>query len=282
MARKRKRIKRKVRNFRRLFIAGAWCLLVLCVLFFVAKCALRNKIEGLRLEHQDDLRNRLEQVKLPQGTANEIIAYRGFTVCFNKELHIPNCTVYELTGTETNGTIDRVGNFEADSAVAGCARPWDYTLSGYERGHMVPVGDLKWDARAMMHSFKMTNVCPQRKSLNQGGWNRLEEKVREWARRDSALIVVTGPVVTNDMERMGKGRVAVPKHFFKVILAPFGKKMRAIGFIYPNGSAGKSLKHYAVSVDHVEHITGYDFFDALPNEIERDIESRHNLDQWLH
>ncbi len=281
MARRKKRKDAKTRYLKRLLIVGAWAALIVAILLAVVRWGVRSRWQGMRLEQAAQLRDSLEVVILPKGTVNEVIRYPGFTVYFNKKWHLANCAVYELTRSEAQGTLPRMGSFETDSAVAGCARPWDYTLSGYDRGHLVPAADMRWSARAMAASFKMTNVCPQAKSLNEGGWSRLEEKVREWAVRDSALIIVAGPVLSRGMATIGRMHVGVPKRYFKVILAPYASPVRAIGFLYPNAAASKSLKHYAVSVDEVERATGYDFYDALPSDIEREVERRANLAQWL-
>lgn len=224
----------------------------------------------------------LEYVSVPKGIDNEVVSYKGFTVYFNKHYHVPNCVVYELTASEARGHLDRSGEFNADHKVQGCPDWWEYKNSGYERGHMAPAGDMKWDNKAMEESFYMTNVCPQRKALNSGGWNDLEIKVREWAKRDKSLIVVTGPILTDDMETIGKRQIAVPKEFFKVLLAPNVSKPRAIAFIYPNKSANGPLSMYAVSVDKVEQLTGLDFFSALDDEVETRVEASENIARWLH
>lgn len=281
MARRKKRRDAKWRYARRLLLVGSWALLIVAILLAVLHWGVVGARRSLDLELGARLRDSLEVVKLPARTPNQVLRYDGFTVYFNKKWHVPNCAVYELTRHEAQGSLARTGSFVADSAVAGCARPWDYTLSGYERGHIVPAGDMRWSRRAMQASFVMTNVCPQAKALNQGGWSKLEDKVRSWAVRDSALIVVAGPVLTPGMATIGSRHVAVPKRFFKVVLAPYARPMRAIGFIYPNAKASGPLRRYAVSVDRVEQVTGYDFFTALPREVEREVESRLNLDQWL-
>ena len=208
------------------------------------------------------------------------ITYPGHTVWFSPEWHEPMCVVYELTRQHTRGPVERQGAFETDSAVAGCASPKDYTRSGYERGHMAPAADFKWSAKAMSATFKMTNVCPQTSLLNGGAWSRLEQKVREWAIRDSVLIVASGPIVGKRHRTVGKSQVAVPEAFFKVILAPCVPRPRAIAFIYPNGAATRSLSDYVVTVDSVEHATGLDFFSSLPDQVETAIESRSNLSHW--
>lgn len=282
---KRKKSKTKRRQaVRRRVAVALWCLAVAIAGYWLVEVAGAggNAHAKHRLDNARQLRDALEVVKMPDGVSNRRLAYHGFWVYFNAHHHIPNCTVYELTRHEVDGRLSRAGSFETDSTVEGCARPWDYTLSGYERGHMVPARDLLWSREALHHSFKMTNVCPQAKSLNEGGWAKLEEKVREWCRRDSALIVVTGPILSAHMKTIGKQHIAVPRHFFKIVLAPYGKVAKAIAFIYPNGACNRSLSHYAVSIDSIEKLTGMDFFDALPNELEHNLESNVNLDLWTH
>ncbi len=262
----------------RIAVTAAWCIMATALLALVVRYAVTGSIGRRNAAVAAAYRDNLERVAVP--APDERLEYCGFTVYFNRRWHLPWCVAYELTRSETNGGEQRYGSFETDSAVAGCARPWDYTGSGYQRGHMAPAADFKWSARAMRESFKMTNVCPQSGLLNSGGWSRLEEKVREWARRDSALIVATGPIVDKGHRCIGGG-VAVPRAFFKVVLAPHSTPMRAIGFIYPNAAAPGRLQRYAVSVDSVERATGLDFFGSLPPEVESEVESTCNLNPWL-
>ena len=132
----------------------------------------------------------------------------------------------------------------------------------------------------MRQSFLMTNVCPMHKALNEGGWAKLEEKVREWTVRDSALLVFTGPVINEGDTMLANGRVTVPNAYYKVIMAPCVRPTRAIAFIYPNGYSNGRLQQYAVSVDEVERRTGLDFFPTLPEEEQERLESKVSLDAW--
>ena len=62
----------------------------------------------------------LEKVIIPEGTSNEIVNYEGFTVYFNRDTHIPNCTVYELTIGEAQATGKRIDNFQQDTYRMWC------------------------------------------------------------------------------------------------------------------------------------------------------------------
>lgn len=223
----------------------------------------------------------LTAVVTSDGLDEVIINYTGMTVSFNPELHIPNWVSWELTAEEAAGTESRAEKFFADDRVEGSAKPSDYTRSGYDRGHMAPAGDMKWDSEAMAETFYMTNICPQAGVLNRGSWKKLEEKCRARAQRDSAIVIVCGPVLTDPVRQyIGQSRVAVPERFFKVVLSPYADPPRAIGFVMPNGAVPGGMQSCAVTVDEVERLTGHDFFSALPDRLENELESKTNFNQW--
>lgn len=212
---------------------------------------------------------------------SQTIDYSAFKLSFNHSLRIPNWVSWELTAAETYGNLPR-GKFQADPDVDDCPWPSDYTATGYDRGHMAPAADMKFDPQAMKECFYMTNICPQTHSLNGGTWKKLEEKCRLWARVDSSIIIVCGPVLTPrpDTYIGDDENIAVPASFFKVICAPYSNPPRAIGFIMPNGKVAGGLQAAAVSVDSVETLTGLDFFAAMPDSIENIIESECRFHYW--
>lgn len=223
----------------------------------------------------------LLSVRTNSRLSSQDVEYEGFNMSFNPAFHVPNWVAWELTAEETFGSAPRYNKFSADPSVEGSAEKWDYNYSGYDRGHMAPAGDMKWSADAMRQTFYMTNICPQAKSLNTGAWKRLEEKCRQWARADSAIIIICGPVLTDSIrEWIGDSRVAVPERFFKVILSPGTNPPRGIGFIMPNGSLPGGLQKAAMSIDDVEAVTGHDFFASLPDSIENEVESQNDFHYW--
>lgn len=133
----------------------------------------------------------------------------------------------------------------------------------------------------MEDCFVLANICPQDHALNAGAWKTLEEKERQWARRDSLIVIVAGPIYEkSDTQRIGEAGVRVPSAFFKVLLAPALDKPRAIGFVYPNMTAPGNMQNYSMTVDEVEQITGYDFFYNLPDDIENEVESKASFKEW--
>ena len=257
-----------------------WGLTAALVCFLLYRVIVNNNTPHL-VPMSEGARDSLMTVAVPRSMNDTLVRYDAFDVHFNSERGIANCALYELVNNELYGTAERGNEFTADPGVKGCPLPEDYAGSGFDRGHLVPAGDLKWNGTAMRQSFLMTNVGPMHKALNEGGWAKLEEKVREWTARDSALLVFTGPVVSDGDTTLASGRVKVPSAYYKVILAPCVRPMRVIAFIYPNGHSGGRLQQYAVSVDEVERRTGLDFFPTLPPEEQQRLESPVNLDAWV-
>lgn len=223
----------------------------------------------------------LELVKFNAEIPSQIKSYTGFILSFNNDNHTPNWVSWELLGEETQGDVPRAKKFWHDEEVEGCAWHADYKHSGYDRGHMSPAADNKWNKKAMTDCFVMTNMCPQDGSLNSGAWNTLEEKCRLWAKRDSALVITAGPIYElSDNLRIGETQVRVPSAFFKVIIAPYLSSPRGIAFIYPNMASPGNMQNYVTTIDEVENITGFDFFYNLPDDIETKIESASSFKEW--
>ena len=201
----------------------------------------------------------------------KILKRRTYTVSYNRELKVPNWVAWELNRERLVERESRTDKFlpDQDLPESEAVTTDDYKRSGWDRGHMCPAADNRWHWKAMQESFYMTNICPQHHNLNRGDWKELEDDCREW-------IFYKGKPRTIGREH----KVAVPDAFFKVILCADSRPPRAIGFIYKNTSGNHPLDHYVNSVDQVERITGIDFFPALPDEIERKVESGYNLKLW--
>ena len=181
---------------------------------------------------------------------------------------------WELTKEETRGDAERSLEFSPDPDIIGTkVVTYDYSHSGYDRGHMAPAGDMKWNKKAMEESFYMSNICPQDHNLNTKDWNNLEMKSREWARRYGKVYIVCGPIYNGKRnEYISEHRVKVPDAFFKVILINESNKQCAIGFLFENEAGERPLEEYIVSVDQIEKTTGMDFFSALPDDVENRLE----------
>lgn len=238
---------------------------------------------------------RMYEIPAPLKDRPEQILHRkGYTTSYNSETRNPNWVAWHLTKDHTYGSYQRSQEvFAEDEAVRSPrATDNDYYNSRYDRGHMCPAGDNKWDRQAMTESFLFTNVCPQNHGLNKYEWNDLEILCRDWAREYGAVDIVCGPLYSSAGERfrvgggsqieqktIGRNKVWVPNAFFKVVLCRQGRP-KAIGFVYRNEGVKQTQAEALRSVDEIEALTGIDFFPALDDAIENRIEAKASLVDW--
>ena len=212
----------------------------------------------------------------------QILRRTGYTTSYNKETRNPNWVAWHLTKSHTYGKNQRSDEvFSEDTEVSPRATDNDYYNSRYDRGHMCPAGDNKWDATAMTESFLFTNICPQNHALNKYEWNTLEILCRDWARKYGAIDIVCGPVYDGETptRTIGRSRVWVPDAFFKVVLCR-SDRPKAIAFLFRNDGKKVTLSSVVHTVDDIERLTGIDFFPALDDNTEDRIEAEANLREW--
>lgn len=224
------------------------------------------------------------------GVPSLMLQRIAYVTSYNKTTLCPNWVGWVLTAAHTDGTNERGGHKFLEDMDVPTPRATYADIRekecGYQRGHMCPAADNKWSYQAQKQAFLMTNICPQNGSLNQKDWKYLEEACRDWALRYGKVYIVAGPIFTSKrVMRVGEHRIAVPDAFFKVVLrvksnAKQGCSTQAIGFIYPNKGIHHDMSYYVRTVDEVEKATGLDFFSQLPDNIERQVESKSNLQNW--
>ena len=227
----------------------------------------------------------LKNIEIPTITeerSDRVIKHKGYTVSYNYDWKIPNWVAYELTDWEVEGEVPRYDKFKPDPMVPqyATATTEDYKYSGYDRGHMAPAADMKWDEQVMKESFYLSNICPQNPNLNGGVWKDLEEQVRDLATIKGKIFVVCGPIVNDASTTLGVNEVVVPQAFFKVLLQEENGVVHTIGFVYENISGRKPMSTYAMTVDEVEELTNIDFFPSLPDKIENTVENEVDFSKW--
>lgn len=227
----------------------------------------------------------LEQPARLKGVSERIVAHTGFRLSFNARTLCPNWVAWELTASEAQAEGKRYDRFEPDPALPYALQVVhaDYKGSGYDRGHMCPAADMKWEKRAQQECFYMSNICPQEPSLNSGAWKKLEEACRRWAKREGSVYIVTGPVFKprQHIETIGrKVKISVPHGFFRAVLSLRKGKEKAIAFYYENRAGKQAMAGRAMTIDALERMLGMDFFPRLEDALERKLESQMRFEHW--
>lgn len=216
---------------------------------------------------------------VPSG---DLVKHSYYALSYNEKCEQANWVYYELSDSMVlNGGEKRSNKFRIDKRiVSGSAKSSDYTKSGYDRGHLCPAADMGFNPVAMEESFLMSNISPQAPDFNRGIWKELESTVRDWARQEHRIIVVTGPVFKDLKGAIGPDEVVVPGYFFKIIY-DITDQPRMIAFILPNEKSSRPLTDFAVTTDDAEKATGLDFFSQLPDDLESRLESKVELAGWF-
>ncbi len=216
-------------------------------------------------------------------TADTILSYTGFDLGYNEQFEQAAWVAYVLTRNEIqSGSVERSDNFRADRNLStGSASLSDYRGSGFDRGHLAPAGDMKWDPEAMSESFLMSNMSPQLPAFNRGVWKKLETEVRNWAIEKDSIYVITGPVLSPIDSFIGENQVGIPPYYYKVLVDLSPPEHSLIAFLLPNRASSDPLLSFAIPVDSLEELTGYDFFAVAPNPEMMDwLERQSDLDSW--
>lgn len=218
---------------------------------------------------------------LPTSTTGQVIHHEGYSLSYSEPHEQAEWVAYELKKEHLSNSNFKRPYFEIDKAVKTGAADWrNYRNSGYDRGHLCPAGDRKYSKEAHDETFLTSNISPQRNDFNSGIWNRLEQKVRYWASKYDGVFVVTGGVLKGHMETIGQEKVAVPKHFYKVLIDVNTGEPKMIAFLIPHEPSNKPLHEFVVSVDSLEALTGIDFFPELEDDVEDRLEASSDYKAW--
>jgi endonuclease G len=224
--------------------------------------------------------NSYQELTFIPVSSGEQISHKYYILSYNEDTEQANWVYYKLTKEMLQGDAQRNSSFRNDPLVTTkSASTKDYTMSGYDRGHLCPAADMKFDDTAMYESFYMSNVSPQIPEFNRGIWKELESQVRNWTYEKDSLYVITGPIFDDVDVRIGKNEVRVPKYLFKILYDAAYNQM--IAFTLPNIASDQPFTDFVVSVDSLESLTNIDFFSQLPDSMENRLEKRIQLSSWF-
>lgn len=253
----------------------------------------RLRIEEERLVARMDstklaiIRRDLERSGLPKVMpGEEVVVQPGHMLVYNEAHEQARWVAHIAAQDLVSGNLARIDSFLPDPKVrTGTAVTADYWNSGYDRGHLVPSADMRWNAEALQATYYYSNISPQLPELNRGTWAELEDWVRRYVNFSGhRVFVVTGPVLRDGLPTLQKAdrrnEVSIPEYFWKVIADLDGDRPKAIGFVMRNAVNEYPPISYAVTVDSVETLTGLDLFHALDDATEARIEAMREPKDW--
>lgn len=218
---------------------------------------------------------------MPGSTTGAIVEHSYYTLSYKEPYEQAEWVAYLLSKEQLTRDQRKRPFFIEDPKVKSKSADWrNYKGSGYDRGHLCPAGDRRFSEQAYNETFYTSNISPQDRDFNAGVWNRLEQQVRDWARRYDEVFVVTGGILEPDLKEIGDEDVDVPRYYYKIIARGNPNDPKILAFLFLGRESTKPLRQFAVSVDEIEKRTGIDFFEALPDEVETRLESTLQIGNW--
>lgn len=200
----------------------------------------------------------------------------GYSLAYDARTRNPAWVYEHLTADNLKGDADRSQfTFKEDDTIPQHLRATssDYKGQGLDQGHMAPAADYRASSHAMEETFYLTNICPQCPQLNREYWAKLEKHVRDLTHQYQHVYVITGPLYMPYQEGkrrfvkyqvIGANDVAVPSHFFKVIMLEDRQGKRDVrAYILPNTviPSNTPLENFRTTAQKVEKAAGILLFN---------------------
>ncbi len=196
----------------------------------------------------------------------EVKHRKGYTIGFSPLLHQSLWVAYRLKPEDVKMNVGRLGNFRKDEDLQESLSPSLYIGSGYDRGHLAPSGDMRYDISVSHESFWMGNISPQEPYLNRGSWKSLEQKIHNLVIENSInssqareVFIITGPIFTKknvkDAMNATEPSMIVPIEFYKIYIY----NCKAIAMIFNQVDCISRI----VTIQEIEEKTGISFFPNL-------------------
>ncbi|MDP4210459.1 MAG: DNA/RNA non-specific endonuclease [Bacteroidota bacterium] len=225
---------------------------------------------------------------------NYLMQKPQYCLSYNNKNHIPNWVSWHVQ-TSDIGPVDRKNDFRPDDLLPANwyhVSSTDYIRSGFDRGHQCPSADRTSYEENNSATFLMTNMIPQAPNNNRITWMHLESYCRSLVFQGNELYIICGVYgqggigsAKPDIVRTLQSGVTVPAQTWKIIVVlPSGEndlsrittQTRVIAVLMPNTQdcSKHPWQNYRVSVDSIEHLSGFNFLSNIPENIQKVIESK--------
>lgn len=219
---------------------------------------------------QIDIKNEIYQPKTELN--GQLIIHNYYNLYFSENYKQSLWVSYLLTTKmvkDGDNDIERLTYFKKDNLLNLESNSHsDYNNSGYDRGHLAPARDFKFNEIAYRETFLTSNISPQTKELNRYEWKYLEEYIRDITIKNDSILIITGPIFSD--KKIGK--LSIPIAFWKIIY----KNEQVVSYLLYNSSEQIDFECCLTTVDLIEKLTNIDFLSWLDDEIENKIESEIN------
>ena len=217
---------------------------------------------------------------------DNIRSRRDYVMSYDSRNRTAHWVFEHLTkeSVKRNDQVDRTkSDFKEDTSIHPFFRSTnaDYKHSGFDRGHLAAAANHRLNQDLCDETFYMSNMSPQvGVGFNRDKWEHLERYVRSSTKIYRNVYVCTGPLYLPKQDQdngknyvkyqvIGKNNVAVPTHFFKVMIGELdNQQLEMEAYVLPNQAIPDevAIATFQVPPDAVERASGLLFFDKVSRD----------------
>ncbi|XP_017083556.1 endonuclease G, mitochondrial [Drosophila eugracilis] len=218
---------------------------------------------------------------------DEIHVYKNFVLSYDRRNRIAHWVCEHLTGDcltmKDTQKLEKPKAYISDVTIPQMfsADMRDFKNTQFVGGHLASPHNYGCDVVKFLETYKFPNIVPINRKLKNHVWQRLENYVRDMSLEWGSIYVYTGPIFmpqritfrnwSTRYHVIGMNTVAVPTHFFKIIIRdttldnelPFME-----GYVVPNAYVDKEmdLLSFLADIRDIEHFAGLRFCDGLQRD----------------
>merc|ERR1712062_713093 len=214
---------------------------------------------------------------------DNIRSRRNYVISYDTRNRTAHWVFEHLTkdSVRRNDDVDRTkSEFQEDTSIHPFFRSQksDYKSSGFDRGHLAAAANHRLNQELCDETFYMSNMSPQvGVGFNRDKWEHLERYVRSSTKIYRNVYVCTGPLYLPKQDQddgknyvkyqvIGKNNVAVPTHFFRVMIGELdNQQLEMEAYVLPNQAIPDqvAIATFQVPPDAIERASGLLFFDKI-------------------
>ncbi|EDV49574.1 endonuclease G, mitochondrial [Drosophila erecta] len=214
---------------------------------------------------------------------DDIHVYKNFVLSYDRRNRIAHWVCEHVRDecliSRDQKTLNKPNAYIADSTIPTTfsANMRDFKNTDWVGGHLASPQNYKCDVLMFLETYKFSNIVPINRGLKNHIWFRLENYVREMALEYGSVHVYTGPMFMPQRitfrnwsvryHVMGMNTVAVPTHFFKIIIREntCNSDLPIMeGYVVPNAYLDNDmdLRSFLSDIRDIEHFAGLKFCDG--------------------
>uniref|UniRef100_T1J7A4 DNA/RNA non-specific endonuclease domain-containing protein n=1 Tax=Strigamia maritima TaxID=126957 RepID=T1J7A4_STRMM len=251
--------------------------------FFKLHAEIPEELQQMRLRNPD----RVEEItKYGMPQRDVVLKFKDFELSYDNRTRVANYVVEHLDCKRHKfhyippPIMEDNDSFSRDHRVQYASIPFDYFQSGFVKCHLAEKRNHSDSMDYLKGTYASTNIAPQNSELNCRGWSDLEFYARRMLWHYNDIYIFTGPLYCSKQNQMkyqviGMNNVAVPTHFFKVIVGVLDCSLDLIVgcYIMPNEPIPDHvpLGYYRASWSDVQEKSGLTFLTGSDRPYNEDL-----------